>query len=176
MSYIPSVNIEMNTADDFRYIVTENAKLVAGNIVNSFNSGHHAFSIIGTYGTGKSSFILALEDDLTKGNNRLIKRGVLGRVSGFEFLNIVGDYAALNNLLAVKLGSHEGNVLNQLSQYYQSLRKQNKFLFIVIDEFGKILEHASKTNPEKELYFLQKLCEFVNVPSRNIILRADFKK
>lgn len=40
MSYIPSVNIEMNTADDFRYIVTENAKLVAGNIVNSFNSGH----------------------------------------------------------------------------------------------------------------------------------------
>lgn len=170
MSYIPSVNIEMNTADDFRYIVTENAKLVAGNIVNSFNSGHHAFSIIGTYGTGKSSFILALEDDLTKGNNRLIKRGVLGRVSGFEFLNIVGDYAALNNLLAVKLGSHGGNVLNQLSQYYQSLRKQNKFLFIVIDEFGKILEHASKTNPEKELYFLQKLCEFVNVPSRNIIL------
>ncbi len=93
MSYIPSVNIEMNTADDFRYIVTENAKLVAGNIVNSFSSGHHSFSIIGTYGTGKSSFILALEDDLTKGNNRLIKRGVLGRVSGFKFLNIVCHYA-----------------------------------------------------------------------------------
>lgn len=170
MSYIPSVNIEMNTADDFRYIVTENAKLVAGNIVNSFNSGHHSFSIIGTYGTGKSSFILALEDDLTKGKNRLIKRGVLGRVSGFEFLNIVGDYAPLNNLLAVKLGSHEANVLNELSQYYQSLRKQNIFLIIVIDEFGKILEHAAKTNPEKELYFLQKLSEFVNVPSRNIVL------
>lgn len=170
MSYIPSVNIELNSVDDFRYIVTENAKLVAGNIVNSFNSGHHSFSIIGTYGTGKSSFILALEDDLTKGNNRLIKRSVLGHVSGFEFLNIVGDYASLNNLLAVKLGSHEVNALNELSQYYQSLRKQNKFLIIVIDEFGKILEHAAKTNPEKELYFLQKLSEFVNVPSRNIIL------
>ncbi|MDE6695749.1 MAG: hypothetical protein K2K25_02610 [Muribaculaceae bacterium] len=170
MSYIPSVNIELNSADDFRYIVTENAKLVAGNIVNSFNSGHHSFSIIGTYGTGKSSFILALENDLTKGNNRLIKRSVLGRVSGFEFLNIVGDYAPLNNLLAAKLGHHEANALNELSQYYQSLRKQNKFLVIVIDEFGKILEHAAKTNPEKELYFLQKLSEFVNVPSRNIIL------
>lgn len=170
MSYIPSVNIELNTVDDFRYIVTENAKLVAGNIVNSFNSGHHSFSIIGTYGTGKSSFILALEDDLTNGNNRLIKHGVLGCISGFEFLNIVGDYAPLNSLLSIKLGSHEANVLNELNQYYLSLRKQNKFLVIVIDEFGKILEHAAKTNPEKELYFLQKLSEFVNVPSRNIIL------
>lgn len=26
MSYIPSVNIEHNTANDFNYIVTENAK------------------------------------------------------------------------------------------------------------------------------------------------------
>lgn len=91
MSYIPSVNIELNTAADFRYIITENARMVAGNIVNSFNSGHHSFSIIGTYGTGKSSFVLALEDDLTSGANRLIKRNVLGSTSGFEFLNIVGD-------------------------------------------------------------------------------------
>lgn len=170
MSYIPSVNIELNNVDDFRYIVTENAKLVAGNIVTSFNSGHHSFSIIGTYGTGKSSFILALEDDLTKGNHRLIKGCVLGDVRGFEFLNIVGDYTPLNILLSVKLGSHEANTINELNQYYQSLRKQNKFLVIVIDEFGKILEHAAKTNPEKELYFLQKLSEFVNVPNRNIIL------
>ena len=170
MSYIPSVNIEMNTASDFRYIVTENAKLVAGNIVNSFNSGHHSFSIIGTYGTGKSSFILALEDDLDKGNNQLIKNGVLGSPRGFKFLNIVGDYAPLGNLLSNKLDSSEENPINALNTYYQSLRKENKFLVIVIDEFGKILEHAANNNPEKELYFLQKLSEFVNVPSRKIIL------
>ena len=92
MTYIPSVNIEMNKISDFRYIVTENAKLVAGNIVNSFNAGHHSFSIIGTYGTGKSSFILALEDDLANGNNQIIQNGVLGAARGFEFMNIVGDY------------------------------------------------------------------------------------
>lgn len=74
MSYIPSVNIELNTAADFRYIVTENARMVAGSIVNNYNSGHHSFSIIGTYGTGKSSFILALEEDLLSGANRLIKK------------------------------------------------------------------------------------------------------
>lgn len=170
MSYIPSVNIEHNTAADFRYIITENARMVAGNIVNSFNSGHHSFSIIGTYGTGKSSFILALEEDLSTGNNRLIKRRVLGQASGFDFLNIVGDYTSLSKLLASKLECHKENAIDALNQYYQSLRKQNRFLIIVIDEFGKILEHAAKNNPEKELYFLQKLAEFINVPSRNIIL------
>lgn len=51
MSYIPSVNIEFNTVSDFQYIITENTRVVAGNIVNGFNSGHHSFSIIGTYGT-----------------------------------------------------------------------------------------------------------------------------
>lgn len=170
MSYIPSVNIELNTAADFRYIVTENARMVAGSIVNNYNSGHHSFSIIGTYGTGKSSFILALEEDLLSGANRLIKKNVLGPVSGFEFLNIVGDYSSLSTLLASKLGSHNGNAIDALNQYYQSLRKRNKFLLIVVDEFGKVLEHAANNNPEKELYFLQKLSEFVNVPSRNIIL------
>ena len=169
MSYIPSVNIELNTAADFRYIITENARMVAGNIVNSFNSGHHSFSIIGTYGTGKSSFILALEDDLTSGANRLIKRNVLGSPSGSEFLNIVGDYSSLSTLLASKLESHNSNAIDALNQYYQAIRKRNKFLIIVVDEFGKVLEHAANNNPEKELYFLQKLSEFVNVPSRNII-------
>lgn len=170
MNYIPSVNIEMNTVSDFRYIVTENAKLVAGNIINSFNSGHHSFSIIGTYGTGKSSFILALEEDLSKGSNVIIRRTVLGGASNYEFLNIVGDYTSLSSLLSARLGLNDGNPLDALNTYYQSLRKQNKFLVIVIDEFGKILEYAANNNPEKELYFLQKFSEFVNVPSRNIIL------
>lgn len=170
MSYIPSVNIEMNTTSDFRYIITENAKLVAGNIANHFNSGHHSFSIIGTYGSGKSSFILALEEDLANGNNAIIKHKVLGNTNDYEFLNIVGDYTSLSSLLSTKLRSSDNNPINALNEYYQSLRKQNKFLIIVVDEFGKILEYAANNNPEKELYFLQKLSEFVNVPSRNIIL------
>lgn len=170
MSYIPSVNIELNSASDFNYIVTENARMVAGNIVNSFNSGHHSFSIIGTYGTGKSSFILAFEDDLKSGKGAIVKRGVLGRVHEYEFMNIVGDYASLRSLIASKLNCHKENSLDALSAYYQDLRKQNKFLVIVVDEFGKILEYAANTNPERELYYIQKLAEFVNVPSRNVIL------
>ena len=53
---------------------------------------------------------------------------------------------------------------------FSKLRNQGKFLVIFIDEFGKVLEHAAKNNPERELYFMQKLAEFVNVPTRNILL------
>lgn len=73
MSYIPSVNIEQNTTNDFNYIVTENSKLVVGSLVNGFNSGHHSFTLIGTYGTGKSSFILALENDLKNRVGQLVR-------------------------------------------------------------------------------------------------------
>lgn len=64
MKYTPSINIAQTTFDSNSYIVTQNAIKVIGNIVNSFNAGVHSFNIIGSYGTGKSNFILALEDSL----------------------------------------------------------------------------------------------------------------
>lgn len=64
MKYTPSINIAQTTFDPNSYIVTQNAIKVISNIVNSFNAGVHSFNIIGSYGTGKSNFILALEDSL----------------------------------------------------------------------------------------------------------------
>lgn len=64
MKYTLSINIAQTTFDPNSYIVTQNAIKVIGNIVNSFNAGVHSFNIIGSYGTGKSNFILALEDSL----------------------------------------------------------------------------------------------------------------
>lgn len=58
----------------------------------------------------------------------------------------------------------------EIYQKYHSLGKRNSLLFIVIDEFGKFLEYASKYNPEKELYFLQQLAEFCNNPKHRIVL------
>ena len=171
MSYIPSINIEHNKFSDFRYIVTENAKLVVSGIINGYNAGHHSFTIIGTYGTGKSSFILAFEQDLKSNYKHLIQdKTVLSKSQEFEFLNIVGDYTSLDKLLADKLKCEKTNSIDALNWFYSDIKKKNKFLVIVVDEFGKVLEHAANNNPEKELFFLQKLAEFVNVPTRNILL------
>ena len=77
MKYSASVNIEIGVQDDFQYIVTPNVRRVLGEIVSSVTAGVHSFSIIGTYGTGKSSFIMALEKgsrgkDTSLVNNRTV--------------------------------------------------------------------------------------------------------
>lgn len=170
-----SANIENGWAAGTSYIPTANARKVAASIVNGFHSGMHSFTLIGTYGTGKSSFLLALESDLKqKSTSRyLIDRpNVLSQAKRYEILNIVGDYAELSTLLARKLGVESGqeNVLDALKSYYERCHNQGVFLLIVIDEFGKVLEHAAEKNPNKELYFLQKLAEFANVTTINTLL------
>ena len=169
-----SANIENGFAEGAQYIVTPNAKKAISSIVNDFQTGIHSFTIIGSYGTGKSSFLLALESDLkrrVKTPYLLDANNLLG-TSDVEIMNIVGDYTELSTLLRRSLNVEDttNSVLDELKVYYNKCQKQGKFLLIVIDEFGKVLEHAAKNNPEKELYFLQKLAEFVNVPSRQILL------
>ena len=65
-----SANIENGFADGAQYIVTPNAQLAIRNIVNDYQTGIHSFTIIGSYGTGKSSFLLALESDLKRTNKK----------------------------------------------------------------------------------------------------------
>ena len=169
-----SANIENGFAEGAQYIVTPNAQKAISSIVNDFHTGIHSFTIIGSYGTGKSSFLLALESDLKRRGKTpylLDAKNLLGN-SDVEIMNIVGDYTELSTLLRRSLNAEDttNSVLDELKNYYTKSQKQGKFLLIVIDEFGKVLEHAAKNNPEKELYFLQKLAEFVNVPSRQILL------
>lgn len=168
-----SANIETGFAQGVKYIVTPNAQRAIHHIVNDFAAGIHSFTIIGSYGTGKSSFLLALESDMKKNTKSplLFDSSALTK-SSFEFVNIVGDYARLSTLLSrsMHVEGSENSVIDNLKTYYDDCHKRKKFLVLVIDEFGKVLEHAAKNNPEQELYFLQKLAEFVNVPTRQMIL------
>ena len=175
MKFTTSINIEHQNHNHFNYIPTENAKNIIGNIINSFNSGIHSFNIIGSYGTGKSSFIVALEKNLS--SNEIILIHNIGQFNGFknfEFLNIVGDYSSLMKLLNEKLDNlnytDSKNFFKVFDSYYNRIAANKKFLFVMIDEFGKILEYAAKNNPEKELYFIQQFTEYVNDPDKNIIL------
>lgn len=169
-----SANIEEGFPANVQYVVTPNGQRAAQSIIEDFHSGIHSFTIIGTYGTGKSSFLLALETDMSRINKekRLLNPKSLSGTADFEILNIVGDYSELSTLLGRKLNvdGHSKSILDELKAFYNQMKAENKFLLIVIDEFGKVLEHAAKNNPERELYFLQKLAEFVNVPSRDILL------
>lgn len=169
-----SANIENGFPKGAQYIVTPNGRKAVQNIIDDYHSGIHSFTVIGTYGTGKSSFLLALEEDLKSGKKekRLLNPKNLTGNEYFEILNIVGDYTELSVLLGRKLNveGHSQSILDELKKYCNHLKEQNKFLLIVIDEFGKVLEHAAKNNPEQELYFLQKFAEFVNVPSRDVLL------
>ena len=83
-----------------QYLVTPNARNAIHNIVNDFKSGIHSFTIIGSYGTGKSSFLLALESDLKKTGkqNYLLDARILSDVKSFEIMNIVGDYTEMSTL------------------------------------------------------------------------------
>ena len=169
-----SANIESSVFDASQYIVTPNTRRAVQGIIDDFRSGIHSFTIIGSYGTGKSSFLLALEADLTKKSKQhvLVNPQNLTSNGEVEVMNIVGDYTELSQLLQKKLRveGRQDSILDELRSYCNVLKTQGKFLLIVIDEFGKVLEHAAKNNPEQELYFMQKFAEFVNVQSRQVLL------
>lgn len=172
MKHSPSISIEYCNFDISKYKVTANAKNVALHLVNGYKTGFHSFNIIGSYGTGKSSFILALEDALKNSKNTFFKynENVFNEYKNFEFLNIVGDYSPLLGLLRKKLNiDGRQNFFSLFESYYNEINKKGCFLIIVIDEFGKILEHAVKNNPEEELYFVQQFTEFVNDQNKNIL-------
>lgn len=169
-----SANIETGFPEGNQYVVTPNAKNVLVEIINGYQSGIHSYTIIGSYGTGKSSFLIALQEDLIEKNKKkhIFKHTDVLGCENVRILDIVGDYASLPHLLARKLNI-EGNtesVLDALRTYCNKLNAKNTFLVIIIDEFGKVLEHAAKNDPEGELYFMQKLAEFANVPSRKVLL------
>lgn len=175
MKYTTSININYQDIKNFNYIPTPNARNVVGTIVNGFNSGIHSFNIIGSYGTGKSSFIIGLEKNLTLNESTLIQNtGQFNGYKAFEFLKIIGDYAPLDKLIKTRIQEitniEYNNVFEALDSYSTKLTKEKKFLFLFVDEFGKTLEYAAKNNAEKELYFIQKLTEYINEPKRDIIL------
>lgn len=172
-NFTTSVNILRDTERDFNYIPTPNAGQVVSQIVNDFKKGIRSFNIIGTYGTGKSSFLLALEQSI-KGKKRYFEPNFIANPK-VDFVKIVGSYTSIVEQfadifeVATNKNKHE-NILSEIFNRYHSLGKDNAILFLLLDEFGKFLEYASKHNPEDELYFIQQLAEFCNNPKYNIVL------
>ncbi|GHB82846.1 hypothetical protein [Persicitalea jodogahamensis] len=171
--YSTSVNIVRDADRELTYHPTPNARRVVGQIAADFEKGLRSFNIIGTYGTGKSSLLWAFEKSVI-GKKDFFKVGFLPNPT-VAFINIVGEYRSMLDVFVEKLelDVHENtvqNVCSDLFHRYSSLGKENAILFIVIDEFGKFLEHAARHNPEQELYVIQQLTEFANNSDHNICL------
>lgn len=170
-SFSPTVNIIRDFNNDIDYYSTPNSERVIDTLNVNVLSGFRSFYIIGSYGTGKSAFLLALEKQLSEKGKKYFETPILfnGRTK-YTSLNIIGDFRSIDDSIREELKiNSKKNLFNELNRYYEDSASANKGLILAIDEFGKFLEYAASNEPEKELYIIQKLAEFVNDPNKNII-------
>lgn len=169
--FTPSINIIRDFHQDFNYYSTPNAERVIDSLNVSVLNGLRSFYLIGSYGTGKSAFLLALEKQLSEGGKKYFDTPILfnGKTK-YTPLNIMGDFRSLDDSIREELQiSSKRNLFSELNKHYEISASRNRGLIFVIDEFGKFLEYAASNEPEKELYVVQKLAEFVNDVNKNII-------
>jgi hypothetical protein len=171
----PSVNITRDSARPFRYFPTANSRFIFEQIATAFKSGVRTFSIVGSYGTGKSAFLLALMQHFDKPKESTIFQPINGQFNGlhnFEIISIVGENRSFQEVLSEKIeavDSDKKSIFTTLKKKRDWLKKNEKCCIIIVDEFGKFLEYAAKHTPSVQLYFLQELAEFVNDPDKNFL-------
>lgn len=164
-NFSPSINIKRDFDSDLQYIPTENSQIAYNRITSSYEKGIRSFSLVGAYGSGKSTFLLALEQTLNGVNNYFNRNGHPS--NEFKPIFIIGKYESLIESFAKELNvrNEPDIIIEALDQITKRLPK-GKGLLLVIDEFGKFLEYAAKNNPDAEMYFVQQLAEFVNDPQK----------
>jgi hypothetical protein len=165
--FSPSINILRDSEYLFNYIPTANSISAYNQIISNVKTGVKSHVIIGSYGTGKSSFLLAFKQTI-ESKQKHFNITPINKESkvDYEFINIVGQYASFEDFFInyYKLGksSTTRDIINSIEKHYRVNKKAGKGLAILVDEFGKYLEFAAKNNPESELYFIQQLSEWVN--------------
>ena len=170
-----STNIERDTNSDLNYIVTKNANEVYDRIIYNHSRGQNSFTIIGSYGTGKSSFLWAFEKHLS--GTLFFEKPVNGEfkgVSKFDFIKIVGEPSSFKERFCSKfnipIDSKTSNkeILKDFDTYYKSIENKKQALVLIIDEFGKHLEFIAKEKDE-DMYFIQELAEYCNDATKQIL-------
>ena len=99
--FTTSVNIIRDAERELNYIPTPNGVKIVNQICNDFKTGIRSFNIIGSYGTGKSSFLWAFQQSVSArkkyfGINLLPNPTV-------EFINIIGEFRSIKEALGKSL-------------------------------------------------------------------------
>ena len=166
--FSPSINLVRDAGQDHGYLATGNAKYIASEIVRSEGTGLHAFQLIGSFGTGKSAFLLAFTNALRGQRTDLPVKPTKKEPT---IISLVGEYRSLAEFLAEHLDLRKSQkgyqyILDALHQRYEKTGR----LYLFIDEFGKFMEHAADHKPAEEMYFIQQLAEYFNDQDRNVTL------
>ena len=172
--FSPSVNIVRDAAQPLNYLPTPNAQLVYRQLAGNYRTGTHCFNIVGAYGTGKSAFLWAFGQTLTGQHAYFTADNdpLAGRPVRFE--QFVGQYLSLREAFARRFvpggsaATASAEILAGIEAHYRAHAPGG--LVLVVDEFGKFLEHAARENPEQELYFIQELAEFANDATKDVLL------
>ena len=135
-----STNIVRDQSKQLDYVVTPNTKEIFDRIFINNYGANKSFNLIGNYGTGKSTFLWALEKNLNKEKiyfNSLSTKE--GSVVDYEFIKIIGENDSLLNVLSreLKLRGHIDNskVIVALEKRRLKASKHKRGIVLVIDEF-----------------------------------------
>lgn len=170
--FSPSINISRDQGKEIHYIPTSNSRAVYQQIASNFKVGLHSFNIIGSYGTGKSAFLLALNKHLTGVESYFSPvNGQFNGCNDFKFINVIGESGSFISALAAnfEVEADEKAILQHIREQEEKFRNNNTCLVLVVDEFGKFLEYAASYDPDRELYFIQQLAEYANDADRNLL-------
>ncbi|WBL25717.1 hypothetical protein [Zunongwangia sp. HGR-M22] len=167
MSYIANIstNILRDEEKDIEYIVTPNTKEIFERIFIYNHGASKSFNLIGNYGTGKSTFLWALEKNLN--NEKLFFANFESSkdIEGYQVVKMVGSNEPFSEAIskALKLKNiTSDNILTSLRKKRDKAHEKKLGFVLVVDEFGKFLENASRNNALDELYLLQQISEWTN--------------
>ena len=153
-----STNILKNDHSSFNYVVTKNTQSIYSLVTDALTQKVSCFNLIGSYGTGKSSFLVAMESTFT-GKTQYFHGSKIAKRP--HFIKVIGDpKLSLRTLLSRTLNVEDS--VEAVTSAITALSNKKDAVFIIIDEFGKCLEFALLNNPKEETYFFQQLAETVN--------------
>jgi hypothetical protein len=153
-----STNILKNDHSSFNYIVTNNTQSIYTQVTDALFKKVSCFNLIGSYGTGKSSFLVAMESTFIGKTQYFLGTKIPKRP---HFIKVIGDpKQSLRTLLSKTLNVEDS--VEAVTDSITALTQTKDAVFIIIDEFGKCLEYALLNNPKEETYFFQQIAETVN--------------
>ena len=167
MSFIANIstNIVRDESKNIDFVATPNTKEIFERIFVYNHGATRSFSLIGNYGTGKSTFLWALEKNLNGEKIFFENLKKKDSIKGYQFIKIIGDNSSFAKSLGKALSLKEvtnAAILEELQKRRSSAIKKQLGIIILVDEFGKFLENASKNGSLDELYLLQQISEWAN--------------